>query len=276
MFLTNTFCDHLIRFSELNKAENENLQLYREAADPDLTDERERVRYLTLDKDAAVLVANGQGGMRMIHSITNLGGNFSRPEDKIVCLQGILNSATVLQLDMKSFNQMVSFEAPKLDDFIACNTVEDITNLKATKKNKFECLSYAILAPFQAKAILQSESTDPREWVLAIKKAAEDFDESKEELVNSATHHNKFLYSILWGTINKKLAEGTVIVDTEDSKLRAFQLKRLSECILPAIPARGPTVQSNTSESTLNQLSAALSNMVETNERANALESKGE
>ena len=54
----------------------------------------------------------------MIHSITNLGGSFSRPEDKIVCLQGILNLATVLQLDMKSFNQMVSFEALKLDDLL--------------------------------------------------------------------------------------------------------------------------------------------------------------
>jgi hypothetical protein len=172
---------------------------------------------------------------------------------------------------MTSLNQFVSFEAPKLDNFLECSTVEDVTDLKSVKKNKFECLQYTILAPLQAKAILQSESIGPREWILAIKKAAEDVDESKEELVNSATHHNKHLFSILWGAINKKLAKGSVIVDTDDNELRAFQTKRLSECILPAIPAGGPTVQSNASESTLNQLTAALSNMAETNERANAL-----
>jgi hypothetical protein len=114
-----------------------------------------------LDKDAVVLVANGKGGMRMIHSITNLGGNFFRPDDQIVCLQGILNSATALLLEMTSLNQIVSFEAPKLDDFLECSTVEDVIDLKSVKKNKFECLQYSILAPFQAKAILQSESTEP-------------------------------------------------------------------------------------------------------------------
>ena len=271
MFLSNSFRDHLIRLSELNEAGNENLQLYRDAADPNIFDRKERVHYLTLDKDALVLVANGKGGMRMVHSITNLGGNFFRPDDKIVCLQGTSNSATPLLLDMTSLNQTVSFEAPKLDDFLECKTIEDVSNLKSIKKNKFECLQYTILAPYQAKAILRSESTDPREWFLAAKKAAEDFDESKEELVNSATHHNKNLFSILWGAINNKLVEGSVIVDSDDNELRAFQTKRLSECILPAIPAGGPTVQSNASESTLNQLSAAISNMVETNERANAL-----
>ena len=60
MFLSNSFRDHLIRLSELNEAGNENLQLYREAADPNLTDDKARVRYLTLDKDAVVLVANGK------------------------------------------------------------------------------------------------------------------------------------------------------------------------------------------------------------------------
>ena len=105
MFLSNSFRDHLIRLSELNEAGNENLQLYRDAADPNIFDRKERVHYLTLDKDALVLVANGKGGMRMVHSITNLGGNFFRP-------------ATPLLLDMTSLNQTVNFEAPKLDDFL--------------------------------------------------------------------------------------------------------------------------------------------------------------
>jgi hypothetical protein len=271
MLLSNSFRDYLIRLSELNEPGNENLQLYREAADPSLTNEKERARYLTLDKNAAVLIANGKGGMTMIHSITNLGGNFSRPDDKIVCLQGLSNSATALELNMESLNQVASFQAPKLDEFQECNTIEDVANLKSTRHNKFECAQFVILAPFQAKAILQSESTDPRDWFLAVKKAAEEYDENKEELTNSASHHNKFLYSVLWGAINEKLSEVRVIVDSDDNELRAFQTNRLSECILPAIPAGAPTVQSHASEGTINQLTVALSNMAETNERANAL-----
>jgi len=43
MFLSNSFRDHLIRLSELNEAGNENLQLYRDAADPNIFDRKERV-----------------------------------------------------------------------------------------------------------------------------------------------------------------------------------------------------------------------------------------
>jgi hypothetical protein len=107
---------------------------------------------------------------------------------------------------------------------------------------------------------------------LKLKKAAEAFDKNKEELVNSAAQHNKFIYSMLWGVHKKLVSEGSLIMNNDDEELRAFSIKRHSETILPAIPAGAPLLQANASDSTLNQLSVAISNMNETNEKTNALQ----
>jgi hypothetical protein len=123
------------------------------------------------------------------------------------------------------------------------------------------------------KCVVQSDSKDPLDLILELKKAAEDFDANKEELVNSAAQHNKFIYSMLWGVYKKLISEGslTLIMNNDGKELRAFSLKRHSETILPAIPAGAPLLQANASDSTLNQLPVAISDMNETNEKTNAL-----
>jgi hypothetical protein len=81
--------------------------------------------------------------------------------------------------------------------------------------------------------------------ILELKKAAEDFDANKEELVNSAAQHNKFVYLMLWGVHKKLISKGSLIVNNDGKELRAFSLKRHSETILPAIPAGAPLLQAN-------------------------------
>ena len=99
MNLANSFRDRLIRNAELSEAGNTNLELYRDASDPSITNKDEMIRFLTVDKEGGVLVVNDQGGLTLIHSVTNLGGTFARRENKLVCLQGLANSATPLLLD---------------------------------------------------------------------------------------------------------------------------------------------------------------------------------
>jgi hypothetical protein len=86
ILLANSFKERLVRFSELNKAANKNLELNEKSSNPILSEIKERVHFLTMDNEGVCLVSNGQGGVIVIHSITNLGGNFARPEDKMVCL----------------------------------------------------------------------------------------------------------------------------------------------------------------------------------------------
>ena len=107
MNLANSFRDRLIRNAELSEAGNTNLELYRDASDPSITNKAEMIRFLTVDKEGSVLVVNDQGGLTLIHSITNLGGTFARHENKLVCLQGLANSATPLLLDLESLTEQV-------------------------------------------------------------------------------------------------------------------------------------------------------------------------
>jgi hypothetical protein len=148
--------------------------------------------------------------------------------------------------------------------------MEDIKKLKAPRTHKFDCSPTVILAPFQAKAILQADTKDPLELIPIEMKAAKEHDESKEHLDDSAVQHNKFLTLFFWGVYQKKIDEGRLVVDNDDNELRAF-LKRHADCILPSIPAGAPTFQSNASYSTINQLTAVISSMNKNNEQANAL-----
>lgn len=222
MNLANSFRDILIRNAELSEAGNNNLELYRDASDPLITNKAEMIRFLTVDKEGSVLVVNDQGGLTLIHSITNLGGTFARHENKLYCLQGLANSATPLLLDLKSLTEPSAFDCPKLVDFESCETTEALSNLKPVRNSKFQCYSAIILAPFQSKCIAQSYSKDPLDWILELRKAGDDFDENKEELVNSAAQHNKFLFSMLWGAHKKLISEGILIVDNDDEELRAL------------------------------------------------------
>jgi hypothetical protein len=149
--------------------------------------------------------------------------------------------------------------------------MEDIKKLKAPRTHKFDCSPTVILAPFQAKAILQFDTKDPLELISIVMKAAKEHNESKEHLDDSAVQHNKFLTLFLWGVYQKKIDEGRLVVDNDDNELRAFSLKRHADCILPSIPAGAPTFQSNAPDSTINQLTAVISSMNENNEQANAL-----
>jgi hypothetical protein len=271
MNLCNTFRDRLTQNSELSEAGNANLELYREAFDPSITSTNERGRFLYLDKEGGVLVVNDQRSVTLIHSITNLGGTFACREDKLVCLQGLTISATPLIIKMESLTKTSCFDCPKLVDFESCETTKALADLKPVRNSKFECSSSIILAPFQLKCIAQSDSKNPLDLILELKKAAEDFDENKEELVNSAAQHNKYIYSMLWGVHKNLISEGTLLVYNDDEELRAFAQKRHTDCILPAIPPGAPLLQVHASDSTLNQLSIAISNMNKTNEKTNAL-----
>jgi hypothetical protein len=110
MIPMNSFKERLVRCSEINEAANKNLGLYEKSSNPILSEIKERVPFLTMDNEGVCLVSNGQGGAIVIHSITNLGGNFARPEDKMVCLQGLANTATPLVMDIPSLLQPTSYE----------------------------------------------------------------------------------------------------------------------------------------------------------------------
>jgi hypothetical protein len=169
MNLCNTFRDHLTRNSELSEAGNGNLELYREASDPSITSANKIGRFLYLDKEGGVLVVNDQGGVTLIHSITNLGGTFACREDKLVCLQGQATSATPLIIKMESLTKTLCFDCPKLVDFESCETTKALANLKPVRNSKFKCSSSIILTPFQLKCIAKSDSKNPLDLILELK-----------------------------------------------------------------------------------------------------------
>jgi hypothetical protein len=141
---------------------------------------------------------------------------------------------------MESLTKTLCFDCPKLVDFESCETTKALANLKPVRNSKFKCSSSIILTPFQLKCIAKSDSKNPLDLILELKKAEEDFDKNKEELVNSTAQHNKYIYSMLWGVHKNLISKGTLLVDNDDEELRAFAQKRHTDCILPAISLREP------------------------------------
>jgi hypothetical protein len=127
---------------------------------------------------------------------------------------------------MESLTKTLCFDCPKLVDFESCETTKALANLKPVRNSKFKCSSSIILTPFQLKCIAKSDSKNPLDLILELKKAEEDFDKNKEELVNSTAQHNKYIYSMLWGVHKNLISEGTLFVDNDTMKNSELSPKR--------------------------------------------------
>lgn len=74
-----------------NEQGNQNTSIYSSAWAQD-NDHATKAALLTNDPDTVIFGADAEGTIIPLHSFTNLGGTLLRPNNKIVCLIGLLNN----------------------------------------------------------------------------------------------------------------------------------------------------------------------------------------
>ena len=129
-FPAKTWLEYFKKVVEENNSGNDNLEVYSNAANPAKLNQNERIKALTEEQDAIILLANAMKNITIIHSVKDLGGTRSRPENKIVALQGLSNDATAIVVDKESTTQALELKTPPAADIADCESADLIKNLR--------------------------------------------------------------------------------------------------------------------------------------------------
>ena len=282
----NTFNAWFLQSVSLLESGNRNMKAYAEAANPSLSDKESRKRALFGEPEGVVMAA-GSKSVTLVHSIVDLGGTLSRPESKVVCLQGMSNNACPFLMEVDSFLEESTIITPTIESILQCSSVDELKELEppaariSTRSNNddtdtsFECSSVFFLAPWQLKAVLEAESKDPFELIVALTKAAKEFDEnavSDESLTDKAVTFGAPALRWLWAVAKNSIPEAKLTFGMDDSELREFSQRRHAQCILPPIPTGGVAAPvTGGSSETLSMLGSQISKFAESNDKTNAL-----
>jgi hypothetical protein len=206
----------------------------------------------------------------IIISPTNLGGTRSRPENKIVALQGLSNDAGAILIDHISATKAIQVTVPKGEDILKCTTIADLENLTATGSRtitNFDCTPCLFPAPYETEIILKTGTNDCFELILALVHGAKTFDEANKEISSIQKASEHVFHSIRWLWANGKgLIEATkYVIDNDDKEMKAYKKDRHEKCILPPIEIHDSSFSSS------NQLITTLSKINETTQESNTL-----
>ena len=92
----NWFINH-----EINDTGNKNIQAFSDILSSGDSDEV-KLQALVKEMDTAILAADSNKDIMILHSPKNFGGTRSRPENKVECILGAGSRATCVLLDLKT------------------------------------------------------------------------------------------------------------------------------------------------------------------------------
>ena len=128
---------------------------------------KEKLREIVNEVDSMLLVANKRKEITILHSISDLGGTRSRPDNKVVCLMGAGPRATCVMLDWRQAVADCNLTTPSFDEIENCPE-EDLETLEVTAEPAqvtYPGSSAFIPAPWLRDTIFASESKNPAEII---------------------------------------------------------------------------------------------------------------
>jgi hypothetical protein len=179
-----TWNKHLQRIAKQNDTGNHNLTIFADTSNPTkLKTTEERIKALAEENEVIILLTNQLNGITLVHSPTILGGTRSRPENKIVALQGLSNDAGAILIDHISATKAIQVTILKGEDILKYTTVTDLENLTATGSRiitNFDCTPCLFPALYETEIILKTGTNNRLELILALVHRAKAFDETKK------------------------------------------------------------------------------------------------
>ena len=145
-----------------DEAGNKNMQAFSssmEAGNPNGA----KLAAFTGNPDVVLLGADGDEGIRMVHSLKNLGGNVLRPTDNVVGLLGFGPKAIPVELDVNSATLDVKLTLPSAEQLRNCKLKEEFEAVEVPRQTSSKTLksSASFLAPpFLRTTLIQLESDD--------------------------------------------------------------------------------------------------------------------
>ena len=242
----------------------------------------EKLKQLVDEIESIILVANEKNEITIIHSISNLGGTRSRPENKIVGLVGTGARATCVLLAWEKAVDDCNLITPTFDDIENCEEA-GLIDLEVTANPgvvTYPGSNSFIPAPWVRGVILESGFENPAAIIKLIIDAAMDFDAKHDEDESigegAALAHATDLTLWLFGVLKGNVPETRFSILPDDGELRNYEIDRHKSCIFSPLEGGevGEVASPVDTNSALRQVSNCISTMSEETFRANSLREK--
>lgn len=139
---------------------NKNLKAFQLATDSSGDFNSKILNLMGEDVNAIILSASHSfPKVKIYHSAQNLGGTRSKPDNKMVALDGVGCNATPVVFSIDSLKTKVNFKTPSLTTLKSLTDADSVNSTSAPiNGDEFNHASFVILPPFIAKAILSSST----------------------------------------------------------------------------------------------------------------------
>eukprot|EP00956_Cyclotella_meneghiniana_P028597 scaffold67029_cov68-Cyclotella_meneghiniana.AAC.7 len=145
-------------------SEAEHQRHYVDALTPSALDFETRKKALLSDPEGLVLLAYGKS-FTLAHSFNQFGGTLYRPENKVICLLGLHDSAAPFEVDVKSVLEEVETITPSFEAIWNCESVAELKALEIPEKitrtmenhHHFSSCSVLFMPPWAEEATLDFE-----------------------------------------------------------------------------------------------------------------------
>ena len=197
----------------------------------------ENVQSLVEEIDAVISAADANNKIMILHSPKNFGGTRLRPDDTVVCMQGLGTYTMYVHINLRTALVDCQIVVPVVTDLFDWETANDVANIPAPKEDGligFESSAVFMPAPVLWNAILTSGTNKPFELIPIITDAARNFYSEHEEDatmtslgLNHVDNLNTRLYSVKMGLINKTRYQ----INPNNMEATNFCKERLGQCI---------------------------------------------
>ncbi len=113
-----------------NDAGNKNIQAFSNILSSGDSNEV-KLQALVEDIDNAILAADSNNNIMILHSPQNSGGTRSHPKNKVVCMLGVGSRATWILLDLETAFKDIKLIVLTVHDLAECKSAKEVASIPA-------------------------------------------------------------------------------------------------------------------------------------------------
>ena len=199
--------------------------------------------------------------IKVVHHLTQIGGNISCPKKMIVGLAGFCASARPVRFDNNIFDDDVQINIPSITNILNCTTSQSIMDLRSpSKQNVVNIRSFIAIPPLLSLAVMSSPSLQPEELCMDCIVAIKAFDTLHKEDKDfpKASVTCKRILQFLWAA-SHSLLELTISITQDSGHITKFNGDLHEKFILKgSLQNPNPSSVTGPSDATLSYLSGSI------------------
>ena len=95
--------------------------------------------------------------MKLIHSVTNIGGSLTNPGNQVVGLVGMAAKAVPILISEVSISANVDIDVPLVEEIKLVRSEADFASLDSKPSERYLGASFALLPPFLLKVVIETK-----------------------------------------------------------------------------------------------------------------------